>query len=162
MRSAFWSAESEALPQRRASWFAENEALPQHKALWSAESEAKKHFSFKFWLWIAALLAELAPQQKVTTTPPPTGQMAIICIILVLINHMQTCMECCPSSKNWSSLWGSSIEHNITTNKTLLWTYSDLGYKVNQEQKPTKLFATPMLFTLCRSVENTIILRNHI
>ena len=43
MRSAFWSAKSEALPQRRAMWSAENEALPQRKALWSAESEAKKH-----------------------------------------------------------------------------------------------------------------------
>jgi len=40
MRSAFWSAQSEALPQRRASWSAENEALPQRKALWSAEREA--------------------------------------------------------------------------------------------------------------------------
>ena len=38
--SAFWSDESEALPQRRALWSAENEALPQCNALWSAESKA--------------------------------------------------------------------------------------------------------------------------
>ena len=43
MRSAFWSAENEALPQREALWSAESEALPQRKALWSAESEAKTH-----------------------------------------------------------------------------------------------------------------------
>ena len=43
MRSAFWSAENEALPQRKALWSAENEALPQREALWSAESEAKTH-----------------------------------------------------------------------------------------------------------------------
>ena len=40
MRNVCWSAESEALPKRRALLSAESEALPQRKALWSAESEA--------------------------------------------------------------------------------------------------------------------------
>ena len=50
MRSAFWSAESEARPQRRALWFPENEALPQRKVLWSAESEAKNHDKISIFL----------------------------------------------------------------------------------------------------------------
>ena len=64
MRSAFWSAENEALPQREALWSAESEALPQRKALWSADSEAKTHaksqifvpifYIFRLWTAITA------------------------------------------------------------------------------------------------------------
>ena len=64
MRSAFWSAESEALPQRRAFWSAESEAQTQRRALWSAESEAsnddKISISPPFIIWTAV---PLTPQQ---------------------------------------------------------------------------------------------------
>lgn len=64
MRSVFWSAESENLPQRRALWSAESEALPQRKALWSAESEALPQ---RIALWSAE--SEANNDDKISISP---------------------------------------------------------------------------------------------
>ena len=74
IRSAFWSAESEVLSQRRELWYAKSEALPQHKDLCFPENKAESHvkisvfptFSLTVRLWIVAPLAAQVPHQLST------------------------------------------------------------------------------------------------